>query len=169
MDRQFLEFWGNSLLAVARSQKQLEEMAAWARQGFKGFEEMTALFLKTYGLSDCAKGSSDCMAAWRKAEEAFKQSFKDYVELFGFVPKDEHLELVKKFEELKEKFAAQEETVRHLRLLLSESTLKDQGELAKQFDDLIRKQNDQFQSLMDNFSKAFRKKTPGKETKQAEG
>lgn len=168
MDKQFLEFWGNSMLAAAKSQRQLEEMAAWTQQGFKGFEEMTALFLKTYGLSDFAKGSPDCITAWKKAEEDFKQSFKDYMGMFGLVPKNEQLELVKKYEELKEKFASQEETIKHLRMLLSESTkLKDQGELAKQFDDLITKQNDQFQYLMDNFSKAFKKSSPGKDAKPA--
>ncbi|MCU0572412.1 MAG: hypothetical protein MUC41_05400 [Syntrophobacteraceae bacterium] len=169
MDKQFLEFWGSSLLAAAKSQKQLEEMAAWARQGFKGFEEMTALFLKSYGLSNCAEGSPDCITAWKKAEEDFKQSFKAYMGLFGLVPKSEHLQLVKKYEELKEKFAAQEETIKHLRMLLSESTLKDQGELARQFDDLIRQQNDQFQHLMDNFSKAFKKGSSGKDAKPAGG
>ncbi len=167
MDKQFLEFWGNSLLAAAKSQKQFEDMVAWAQQGFKGFEEMTTLFLKVYGLESCVKGSPDCITAWKKAEEDFKHSFKDYMGLLGFVPKSEHLELVKKYEELKEKVASQEETIKHLRMLLSESKLQDQGELAKQFDDLIRKQNDQFQGLMDNFSKAFKKKVPGKEAKPA--
>jgi hypothetical protein len=77
--------------------------------------------------------------------------------MLGFVAKNEHVELVGKYEELKEKFDSQEETIRHLRLLLSESKLKDQGELAKQFDDLIRTQNNQFQSLVDKFSRAFKK------------
>jgi hypothetical protein len=167
MDTHFLELWGNLLLGAAKSQKQFEEMVSWTQQGFKGFEEMTNLFMKTYGLDNCAKTGTDCMTAWKKAEEDFRQSFKDHMNLLGFVPKNEHLELVKKHEELKERLASQEETIKHLRMLLSESKLKDQGELTKQFDDLIKKQNDQFQNLMDHFSKAFKKTASGKEAKQA--
>jgi hypothetical protein len=167
MDKQFLEFWGNSLLDIARSQRQFEEMAAWVQQGFKGFEEMTALFLKTYGLDRSAKDSPDYLTAWKKAEEDFRESYRDYMSMLGFVPKNEHLELVRKYEELKEKFASLEETIKHLRMLASESKLKDQGELAKQFDDLIRKQNDQFQDLVESFSKAFQKSSSGKEAKRA--
>jgi hypothetical protein len=156
MDKHFLEFWGNSLLNAAKSQKQLEEMTTWVQQGFKGFEEMTTLFLKIYGLDNATKGSSDYCMAWKKAEEQFRQSFNDYMSMLGLVAKNEHLELVRKYEELKEKFDSQEETVRHLRMLLSESNLKDQGELAKKFEDLIRNQNNQFKNLVDKFSKAFK-------------
>ena len=104
MDKHFLEFWGNSLLNAAKSQKQFEDMAAWVQQGFKGFEEMTALFLKIYGLDNFTKGSPDYFMAWKKAEEEFRKSYQDYMNLLGFVEKHEHLELVRKYEELKEKF-----------------------------------------------------------------
>ena len=50
MDRQFLEFWGNYLLAAAKGQKQLEDMNQWLNQGFSGYEELTAMFKKFYGL-----------------------------------------------------------------------------------------------------------------------
>ena len=47
MDRQFLEFWGNYLLSVARGQKQLEDVTRWIRGGFSGVEELTALLKNT--------------------------------------------------------------------------------------------------------------------------
>jgi hypothetical protein len=46
MDSQFLEFWGNYLLAAAKGQKQLEDLNQWIRQGFSGFEELTAMLKK---------------------------------------------------------------------------------------------------------------------------
>ena len=52
MDRQFLEFWGNYLLSVARGQKQLEDVTRWISGGFSGVEELTALFKKYYGLEE---------------------------------------------------------------------------------------------------------------------
>jgi hypothetical protein len=52
MDRQFLEFWGNYLLSVARGQKQLEDVTRWIHGGFSGVDELTALFKKYYGLEE---------------------------------------------------------------------------------------------------------------------
>ncbi|MGO9017857.1 MAG: hypothetical protein ACLQVJ_05830 [Syntrophobacteraceae bacterium] len=165
MDKNFLEFWGNSLLSAAKSQEQFEKMAAWVQQGFKGFEEMTTVFLKAYGLDRYAEGSPDYITAWKKAEEEFRRSINDYMNLLGFVPKNEYLELVKKYEEIKEKLSSHEETIKHLRMLLSGSKMEGQGELARQFSDLIMKQNEQFQDLVDNVSKAFKKSSPGKSVK----
>lgn len=167
MDKNFLEFWGNSLLNAARSQEQFEKMTAWVQQGFKGFEEMNARFLKAYGLGGRPEGSSDFSAAWKKAEEEFLHSFNEYMNLLGFVPKKEHLDLVKRYEEIKEKLSSREETIKHLRMLLSESKIEGQGEMTRQFSDLIRKQNDQFRDMMDNFSKAFKDSVSEKESKQA--
>ena len=58
------------------------------------------------------------------------------------VPKDEHLALVKKYEELKEKVAAQEETINNLRMLLEEKKAETQGELVKGFQELLEKQSE---------------------------
>ena len=33
MDRQFLEFWGNSILVAAKGQKQLEDLAQLGERG----------------------------------------------------------------------------------------------------------------------------------------
>lgn len=167
MDKNFLEFWGTSLLNAAKGQEQFEKMAAWVQQGFKGFEEMNARFLKAYGLGERSEGSPDFSVAWKKAQEEFLRSCNEYMNMLGFVPKSEHLELVKKYEEIKEKLSSCEESIKHLRMLLSESKIEGQGELAKQFSDLIRKQNEQFRDMVDNFSKTFKKNASGKETKGA--
>ncbi len=157
MDKHFLEFWGNYMLQMARGRKHLEEMTEWFRKGFTGFDEMTALFRKIYGLDKTAEESPDYSKAWKKARAEFEKSFKDYLNLLGVVPRDEHLALVKKYEELKEKVASQEETIKHLRSLLSESQGMHSAEVTRQFDELIQKQSDQFQSLMDGFHKMFQK------------
>ena len=97
------------------------------------------------------------MESWEKASENFLESFKDYLELMGMVPKDEHLALVKKYEELKEKVAGQEETIKSLRLLLEEKRAESQGELVKGFQDLIDNQSKQFQETMETFGSFFKK------------
>ena len=88
MDRQFLEFWGNYLLSVARGQKQLEDVTRWIRGGFSGVEELTALFKKYYGLEEQSQDSPENSAAWEKAAADFKKSFGDYFTIMGWVSKN---------------------------------------------------------------------------------
>jgi len=59
MDRQFLEFWGNFLLNAANGQKQLEDMTHWMKKGFSGFDELTDMFQRFYGLDGLPPDSPD--------------------------------------------------------------------------------------------------------------
>ena len=95
--------------------------------------------------------------AWKRASENFLKSFNDYMDLMGMVPKDKHLALIKKYEELKEKVAAQEETINHLKMLLEEKKTESQEELVQGFQDLIEKQSKQFQETMETFGRFFKK------------
>jgi hypothetical protein len=157
MDSNFLEFWGNFLLNAARGQKHMEDMEKWMQQGFKGFDDMTTLFRKIYGLETHAEGSPDYQETWEKAQRDFKKSFNDYLSLLGVVPRDDYLNLISKYEDLKEKVASQEETIKHLRMLLSSIKGADYDKAAGQFDDLLQKQTEQFQNLMDNLGQMFTK------------
>jgi hypothetical protein len=132
-------------------------MSKWMQQGFKGFDEFADMFRKFYGLEHMEKDTSSYMETWKKASENFQKSFKDYLNLMGMVSKDEHLALVRKYEELKEKLAAQEETIKHLRMLLEEKKVETQGELVQGFQEILEKQSEQFQETMETLSKFFKK------------
>lgn len=162
MDRHFLEFWGNYLINVAEGQRKLEEMTEWITQGFKGFEELTAMFRRFYGLDRILEDSPDYLNTCKRAEKDFLKSFQDYLNLFGVVSLQEHLALVKKYEELKEKVATQEETINHLRMLLEEKGA-GQAEVFKGFQDLVEKQGEEFRDLMKGFSGLFREGLPTEE------
>lgn len=157
MDKRFLEFWGNLLINAAKEQKRMEDLAKWIQQGFKGFDELTAMFKKFYGLEQLEKDTPAHMESWEKASENFQDSFNNYLDIMGLVPKDKHLALIKKYEDLKEKSAAQEETINHLRLLLKEKKTETQEELIQGFQDLIEKQSKQFQETMETFGGFFQK------------
>jgi len=159
MDKNFLEFWGNFLIQTAKGQRQLEDMVIWIRQGFSGFEDLRTMFLRVYGIDRFAEGSPDYLKMSEKAQEAFKNSFRDYLSMFGVVPKEDHLALVKKYEELKEKVAHQEETIKNLQALLS-SKMIDPGEVVDAFQELIRKQSDQFQKIMESVAQFFQTPLP---------
>ena len=83
--------------------------------------------------------------------------FKNYLYLVGVVSKGEHLALVKKYEELKEKVVVQEETIKHLRMLLEEKKVETQGELVQEFQEIIEKQSEQFQETMETLGNFFKK------------
>jgi len=158
MDTQFLEFWGNFMINAAKGQRQLEEMSTWMGQGLKGSDELTALFRKFYGMEHMDKNDSDYKVTWKKASEDFQESFKDFQNLMGVVSKDEYLDLVKKYEDMKKKVADQEETIKNLRMLLDARGTGEQEEVVKSFQELMHKQSEQFQKLASNFGQFFQKK-----------
>jgi hypothetical protein len=158
MDPQFMEFWGNFLLNAAKSQKQLEDLTKWMKSGFTGFEELTSLFQKVYGLEQAEKESPDYLKMWAEAQENFTRSFKDYLTLLGVVSREEYLALAKKHEELKEKVASQEETIKNLRMLFSEAKNEEFQDISGRFEELAKRQGEQFQRLMDSFAQSAKKK-----------
>lgn len=157
MDRRFLEFWGNFFTNAAKQQKQLEDLSKWIQQGFTGFDELSAMFKKFYGLENMEKDNSVYQKKWETASENFLNSFKDYLNLMGMVPKEEHLALIKKYEDLKEKVADREETINRLKLLLEEKKVESQKELIQGFQDLMEKQSEKFQETMETFGNFFKK------------
>ena len=151
MDKQFLEFWGNYLLAAAKGQEQLENLNQWMSQNFRGFGELTAMFSKFYGLEQPREKDPESDLAWKKAAVDFQKSFNAYLDLMGFVSKEEYQALEKKYNALQEKVTEQEATINDLRALLAEKGAY-QGETVTVFQDLVKKQGEAFEKLMSNIT-----------------
>ncbi len=147
MNRHFLEFWGKALLQAAKSQKQLEDLAKWMPRGFLGFQDFTQLFKTSYGLNEVGEDNPDYLALWKKAEADFRESFKDYLNLLGGVPREEYAALARKYDELQVKVAEQAEVIKHLRMLADEKGLGLEA-TTMEFQRLIKKQGDQFQQFL---------------------
>ena len=165
MNRRFLEFWGKALLQAAQSQKQLEDLAKWCQRGFLGFQDYSQLFKASYGLDERAESSPDYFTQWKKSEDDFRESFKGYLNLLGMVPREEYAALARKYEELKEKVAEQEETIRLLRMLLEEKGL-GLAATSLEFQRLIEKQGEQFQKLMQGLGEPVKPEDPQPEATQ---
>ncbi|MCG6906988.1 MAG: hypothetical protein LJE63_10220 [Desulfobacteraceae bacterium] len=148
MDRHFLEFWGNFLINAAKGQQQFDELTQWMHQGFKGFEELTALFRKAYGLEK-PESTPEYQQTWHKATGEFRESLNTYLSLLGVIPLSEHLALVEKYEALKKENADQLKTIQRLRDLLQQDS--GQTAVVENFKELVSRQNEQFQKLMDSF------------------
>ncbi len=147
MDRKFLEFWGNYLLMVAKGQRQMEDAAKWINQGFKGFDDLTAMFAKMYGLDQKEEDRPQDPTSWNKVTTDFTRSLAEGMGLMGWVPAEEHRTLRKKYDVLKAKVRAQEETIRHLRNLLNKEG-NPHTEVILGFAELVEKQTSEFQDLL---------------------
>jgi hypothetical protein len=145
------------MINTAKGQRKVEEMANWMDHGFSGSEDLTAMFRKFYGLDRLPEDTPDYSKAWKEAADNFQKSFKDYLDLIGVVPMGEHLKLIKKHEEMKKRFADQEATIKHLRMLLDAKGVADQTEVVKGFQGMMEKQSKQFQELTESFGKFFKK------------
>lgn len=148
MDRNFLEFWGNYLLAVARGQKQMETFSRWMRQGMQGSEDLTELFRKAYGLDPQQDGYAE---AWEKAARDFRLAFRETFLKMGWVPREDYDALAEENQRLLEKLDRQEDRIRRLRRLLSDPGT-DQTKTLKVFQELIQKQGEEFSKLMRTLS-----------------
>ena len=151
MDSQFMEFWGNALLAAARSQKHFDEFNRWIRQGFEGASDLNAAFKKIYGLDQSDMDPDQTTDAWRAATKDFKQSYEKFFRQLGWVPKADYDLLEEKFLRLEAESEQKDKIIARLRGGPRTSELAPH-ENVEVFRDLVRKQSDAFQKLMKNIS-----------------
>ena len=154
MDSNILEFWGNMLIQTAKNRKNYEDMFGWMSKSIAGFED----FMSSIGKSTKEKSNDeikDYMNTLASTAEHFQNSYSEYLNMMGVINKSDHLKLIEKYEILKEKVAAQEETIRHLKMLLSEK-IPNQGEVIQTFQELVRNQGDQFQEFMNNVKNFYK-------------
>jgi hypothetical protein len=159
MNRHFLEFWGKALLQAAQSQKRLEDLTKWCQSGIFSFQDYSQLFKTSYGLDQVKEDSPDYFSIWNKAQENFKESFKEYLHIFGVVPREEYAALARQYEELQAKVAEQEETIKLQRLLLEEKGLGLEA-TSLEFQKLIEKQGEQFQKFIQGLGEVVKPEGP---------
>ena len=151
MDRQFLEFWGNFLLSVAKGQQQFDAFSSWMSQGMQGFNDLNAMFRKFYGIDKDKAKEQD---SWWSAQNAFETAYKRYLEAMDVVPKSAYTALEERLAELQQLLAEKEATITRLRTELSECRLS-QGDTLRGFEELIKIQSDQFKEFSTSFNKIF--------------
>jgi len=161
MDTNFFEFWGQSFLNLAKGQRQIDEFRQWLRKGFSGSDSLSVLFRQIYGLDSVETGGDESLKLYEKAMQSFHQSFRDYLRLFDAAPREELEALKQECEALKQKISEQEETIGQLRKVLGEKGLES-NETARELQNLLKKQTDQFQEMMKATGQAFQKKRPSK-------
>jgi BMFP domain-containing protein YqiC len=151
MDKNFLEFWGNLLISIARGQKQTEDMARWLNQGFTGVDSLMAPFKKIYGLDQVSPSTAKYEELWNRQLKSFQDSFQEYLKLLDVVPRREYEKVREENEALRKQILDLEKALHDLRTLLGERMGSSASEAVKGFQDLIFSQIDKFQELMRSF------------------
>jgi hypothetical protein len=163
MDKQLFEIMGNILLQVAKSQEQYEQFSGWLKNVFQGSEknktksdadELMSALRNIYTM-----GAENAVAEPPKPDmldqlgQNFQQSIDAFMDMVGCVPKHKHIALVEKYEQLKKTCEEKDETIKNLRLLLSEKTA-GVSDTVDELHNIMQKQTEQFMSLMQPFTKS---------------
>ncbi len=133
------------------------------KKDITGFEQFSAMFRSFYGLDQFPEQSSEYNEVSKKAVQDFQKSFREYLAFTGFIPKDEHIRLVEKYEKLKEKCADQEETIKHLKMIMDGKSVDNGDIIIKSLQSIIKDQTGFFQKMMNNVSQQYftKKETKG--------
>ena len=153
MDKNFLEFWGNLLISIARGQKRTEDMARWLNQGFTGVDSLMAPFKKSYGLDQVLPSKANYEELWSKQLRSFQDSFQEYLKLLDVVPRREYQKVQEENQALKKQILEMEKAIKDLRMLVTEKMGSSASEAVKGFQDLVFSQMDKSQEMMRSFGR----------------
>ena len=107
METYFYKFWENPFFKLDTGQKQMEDITRWMMGGLSSFEELSEKFGKLCSMDFWFKETDDYIKAWETTTEDIQNIFRDYLNLMGLVPKDEHVELMNQYKALNERVTDQ--------------------------------------------------------------
>jgi endonuclease III-like uncharacterized protein len=151
MDKNFIEFWGNSLICSAKNQQQLEDMAKWFTESFTGFQEMNRIFSRMLGIE--APKAPDYLSLWEKSMNEFLNTYREFFSMIDLVPRKSYQDLEEENRKLKQRIAELEKQ-RPLHSIIEEE-IKMAKEGVKGFQGMVEEQSRQFQKMMGDMGKAF--------------
>jgi uncharacterized protein YdiU (UPF0061 family) len=158
MNRQFYEFWASFFTNASQGQKQIDDASALMKQGFDGWSDLTALFMRSYGLKPPQSENYQASPAWQKAIADFQDSFSQFAAQWGWISQSEHQKVLEKCGELEKKVEAQQATITQLRGLLAQEGL-GYTELIEHLKGSFKDQSEQFQAIMENIGKLGKDKS----------
>jgi hypothetical protein len=156
MENRYADFY-DDFLSGMNYQKQLACLTQWFNLGLEGLKGgFTVPLQNMYGLAQTDEGEIDYLRMWNKAQEEIKNSFRDYLNLLGFTPRDESVAIAKRCEELEKMVASQDEISKQMQRMLGEVKETHRLEMRSQFVDLLEKQSEQHHQLMNSLTELFR-------------
>lgn len=150
MDDKFYQFWSDIAARTASGQISPNEVTEWMRLGGAGSESLMPLFKKYYGMQNAVDNSMDTMML-ESSMANFKKSLTVFYSMLDVVPKQDYLELEKKYRVLKQKAADQEAVILQLKLLFK-TCAPNVEEGIKPLNQMLKTQNEQFLKMMESLA-----------------
>ena len=163
MDSKFLEFWGKSLLNLARGQRRLEELGRLMGVTIEDEGSFAELFRRTCGLEKFEKDGTEYLKLYEQASQSYRQSLRDFFGLFDMVPRSELEALAEKCRSLEAKTAEQEQLIEDLATMGKGA---EHDKTVRELQGLIEKQTREFQDMMKTMGQAFKGEKPSKPKKK---
>jgi len=179
IDSKFLEFWGHLMLNAAQGQKQIEAFQEWLGKSVNGIpalpfaektgkedEAVMSAFAKVYGTDNLPEEtSSSYWQMMQNTASGYQSSFKKYIRMMGAVPRDEYTALQEKYEALDQKVSEMEKTIAQLQMQLGVKPAASEG-LTQGIKELVSRQGEQFQEIMQSFQKLYKESPPSSADKK---
>jgi hypothetical protein len=113
----------------------MEDITKRIMGSFSGFEVFSEPFGKFWDIDFWSTEAQNYLKLWDTTADDFQKHFTDYLELMGWVPKDEHSEMIKQYNLLSKRAADQAIEISKQKVLLADQkqTIMDQEkEITKQ-------------------------------------
>ncbi|MFZ2630925.1 MAG: hypothetical protein WA081_12990 [Desulfosalsimonadaceae bacterium] len=149
MDDRFYQFWSDVAAKTISGRIRPNEFTDWMRLGGNGPEQLMAMFKKYYGLTSGADPMDSTL--FESAMANFKKSLTEFYSMLDVVPKQDYLELEKKYLALKRKTEELEIVVTQLKLLFK-TCAPNVEEGIKPLNQMLKSQNEQFLKMMDSLA-----------------
>lgn len=155
MDARFYEFWVRFFSSLAQGRNPWEDWIPGRTPAAGGAADFAEFFRGMDGWGRRAEGDLPGGELWQASAEAFEKSLKDFLALFDVVSREDYRALQDECAALKEKVASQEKTIAGLKRRRGRKAGASPEETVEQLREVIRKQNEEFQSLMKTASDLF--------------
>jgi DNA repair exonuclease SbcCD ATPase subunit len=111
MDQNIYKFWQDQFMNLDKGRKQIEDMTRWIIGGLSGFEALSEPFCKFWMMDFLSTETKDYMKAWESTTKDFQKIFKNYLDMMGLVPRDEHVALINTYKDIKKTVNDQAEEI----------------------------------------------------------
>jgi len=148
MDARFYEFWGRFFSSLAQGRNPWEDWIPGRTPVAGGADAFSEFFRGMDGGERRPEEGDLPGELWQEAAEAFQNSLRDFLALFDVVSREDYRALQDECAALKETVASQEKTIAGLKRRRGRKTGASPEETVKRLREVIRRQNEEFESLM---------------------
>ncbi|MCX7635682.1 MAG: hypothetical protein N2Z74_08065 [Syntrophales bacterium] len=161
METSIFDFWSRWFGTLAQGRRQMEERAQWCTGGGSGYEYVSSFFKSFSRPDQTTDAFGACFTFWRQYTEVMQSTLKESLALFDVVTREDYDTLTARCAELEKTIKEKDETIARLQGLLGDDTTQPAA-MAERFQQLLLKQQEDFQGLMTSLSSLFMEKNEDK-------